>query len=97
MRIANLEKTVERLQSELAITKNVKDILTNEADNLQQYQQHQRIVINSLETKPNETISQVTQKSENALAQQLMKIDPDEVVNQIEKCHSICLLKDDST
>ena len=97
MRIANLEKTVERLQSELAITKNVNYILTNEADNLQQYQQHQRIVINSLETKPNETISQVTQKSENALAQQLMKIDPDEVVNQIEKCHSICLLKDDST
>ena len=97
MRIANLEKTVERLQSELAITKNVNDILTNEADNLQQYQQHQRIVINSLETKPNETISQVTQKAENALAQQLMKIDPNEVVNQIEKCHPICLLKDDGT
>ena len=55
MRIANLEKTVERLQSELAITKNVNDILTNEADDLQQYQQHQRIVINSLQTKPNET------------------------------------------
>ena len=28
MRITNLEKTVERLQSELIITKNVNDILT---------------------------------------------------------------------
>ena len=28
-RIANLEKTLERLQIELAITKNVNDILTN--------------------------------------------------------------------
>ena len=96
-RIANLEKTVERLQSELVITKNVNDILTNEADDLQQYQWRQCIVIDSLQTTPNETISQVTQKAENALAQQLMKIDPDEVVNQIEKCHPICLLKDDST
>ena len=37
-RIANLESTVESLQSELVITKNVNDILTNEFDHLQQYQ-----------------------------------------------------------
>lgn len=37
-RIKNLEKTAERLQSELLITKNVNDILTNETDELQQYQ-----------------------------------------------------------
>ena len=96
-RIANLEKTVERLQSELVITKNVNDILTNEADDLQQYQWRQCVVIDSLQTTPNETISQVTQKAENALAQQLMKLDPDEVVNQIEKCHRTGLLKDNGT
>ena len=33
-RIANLEKTLERLQIELAITKNVNDILTNQVDDL---------------------------------------------------------------
>ena len=39
-RITNFEKTVERLQSKLFITKNVKDILINEVDDLQQYQRH---------------------------------------------------------
>ena len=47
-RIANLEKTVERLQSELVIAKNVNNILTNEVDDLQQYQRRQCIVINGL-------------------------------------------------
>ena len=95
-RIANLEKTVERLQSELVITKNVNDILTNEVDDLQQYQQCQCIVIDGLQTTPNKTITQVTKKAENALAQHL-KLDPDEVVNQIDKCHCIGPLKDDGT
>ena len=94
--IANLKKTVERLQSELVITKNVNDILTNEVDDLQQYQWRQCIVIDGLETTPNKIISQVTQKAENAFAQ-LIKLDPDEVVNQINKCHRIVLHKDDGT
>ena len=67
-RIDNLEKTIERLQSELAITKNVNDILTNEVDDLQQYPRHQCIIIDSLQTAPNETTPQITQKAENALA-----------------------------
>ena len=95
-RIANLENTVERLQSELVITKNANDILTNGVDDLQQYQWRQCIVIDSLETTPNEAISQVTQKAENALAQHL-KLDPDEVVNQIGMCHRIGPLKGDGT
>ena len=95
-RIAKLEKTVERLQSELVITKNVNDILTNEVDDLQQYQWRQCLVIDGLQATPNETISQVTQKAENALAQHL-QLDPDEVVNQIDKCHRIGPLKDDGT
>ena len=94
--IANLKKTVERLQSELVITKNVNYILTNEVDDLQQYQWRQYIVIDGLETTPNKIISQVTQKAENAFAQ-LIKLDPDEVVNQINKCHRIVLHKDDGT
>ena len=95
-RIDNLEKTVERLQSELVITKNVNNVLTNKVDDLQQYQQRQCIRIDSLQTTPNETLSQVTQKAENALAQHL-KLDPEEVVDQIDKCHCIGPLKDDGT
>ena len=55
-RITNLEKTVEILQSELIITKNVNDILTNEVDDLQQYQRRQCIVIDGLRTAPNKKI-----------------------------------------
>ena len=95
-RITNLEKTVERLQSELLITKNVNDILTNEIDDLQQYQRRQCIAIDGLQAAANETILQVTQKAENALAQHL-KLDPDEVVDQIDKFHCIGLLKDYGT
>ena len=46
--------------------------------------------------KLHQTISQVTQKAQNALVQHL-KPDPDEVVDQIEKCHRIGPLKDDGT
>ena len=95
-RIANPEKTVERLQSELVITKNVNDILTNEVDDLQQYQRRQCIVIDGLQTTPNETISQITLRTENVLAQHL-KLDPDEVVNQSDKCNCIGPLMDDGT
>ena len=42
------------------------------------------------------TISQVTQKAENAFPQHI-KLDPDEVVNQSNKCHRIVLHKDDGT
>ena len=56
-RITNLKKTVERLQSELVITKNVKDVLTNEVDDLQQYQWRQCIVIDGPQSAQNETIS----------------------------------------
>ena len=62
-RITNLEKTVEILQSELIITKNVNDILTNEVNDLQQYQRRQCIVIDGLQTAPNKTLLQVTQKA----------------------------------
>ena len=95
-RITNLEKTAERFQSELIITKHFNDILTNEVDDLQQYQRRLCIAIDGLQTAPNETILQVTQKAENVLAQHL-KLDPHGVVIQIDKCHHIGPLKDDGT
>ena len=49
-RITNLKKTVERLRSELVITKNVNDVL-------QQYQWRQCTVIDGPQSAPNETIS----------------------------------------
>ena len=59
VRIANLDKTVERLQSELVITKNVNDILTNEVDGLQQYQQRQ---CQHLKLYPDEIVNQIDKR-----------------------------------
>ena len=76
--------------------KNVNDILTNEVDYLQQYQRRQCIVIDGLQTTPNETIPQVTRKTENVLAYHL-KLHPYEIVNQIDKRQCIGPVKDDDT
>ena len=61
-RVANLEKTVKKLQSELYVTKNINTWLSNEVDDLQQYQRQHCIVIDRLLTSPNETSNQVTEK-----------------------------------
>ena len=40
---------------------------------------HLWVVIDDLQTTPNETILQVTQKAENALAQDLIKLEVDKI------------------
>ena len=87
-RVANLEKTVEKLQSELYVTKNINTWLSNEIDNLQQYQRRHCIVIDRLITSPNETSDQVTEKAEKVLTGNL-QFDPEEVNYQTDKCHKI--------
>ena len=66
-RVANLEKIVEKLQSELYVTKNVNTLLSNEIDDLQQYQRRHCIAIDGLRTLPSETSDQVTEKAEKVL------------------------------
>ena len=87
-RVANLEKIVEKLQNELYVTKNVNTLLSNETDDLQQYQRRHCIVIDGLRTSPNETSDQVTEKAEKVLTEKL-QFDPEEVNCQIDKCHRI--------
>ena len=76
-RVANLEKVVEKLQSELYITKNVNTLLSNEIDHLQQYQGRHCIVMDGLRTSPNETSDQITEKAEKVLTENL-QFDPEE-------------------
>ena len=85
-RVVNLEKIVERLQSELYVTKNVNTLLGNEIDDLQQYERQHGIVIDGLRTSPNETCDQVTEKAEKVLTENL-QFDPEEINYQIDKCH----------
>ena len=89
----------KKLQKDFTLNyllQNVNDTLTSEVDDLQEHQRRQCIVIDGLQTARNETVSQATQKAENVFPQHL-KLDPDEVVNQIDKCHRIRPFQDDST
>ena len=82
--VANLEKIVEKLQSELYVTKNNNTLLSNEIDDLQQYQRRHCIVIDGLCTSLNETSDQVTKKAEQVLTENL-RFNPEEVNYQIDK------------
>ena len=61
-RVANLEKFVEKLQSDLYVTKNINTLLSNEVDDLQQYERRQCTVIDGLRSSPNGTSNKVTKK-----------------------------------
>ena len=87
-RVANLKKIVEKLQSELYVTKNGNTLLNNETDDLQQYQKRYCITIDGLCTSPSETSNQVTEKAEKVLTENL-QFNPEEVNYQIDKCHRI--------
>ena len=78
----SLEKIVEKLQSELYVTKNVNTLLSSEINDLQQYQRRHCIVINGLCTSPNETSNQVIEKVEEVLTEKL-QFDPEEVNYQL--------------
>ena len=58
---SELRITAERPQSELLVTKNVNHILKNEVYGLQQYHQQLHVIIDGLESVPNQAILQVTQ------------------------------------
>ena len=79
---------MEKLQSELYVTKNVNTLLSNEIDDLQQYQRQHCILIDGLRTSPSETSDQVTEKVEKVLKGNL-QFDPEEVNCQIDACHRI--------
>ena len=81
-------RKLEKLQSELYVTKNVNTLLSNEIDDLQQYQRQHCILIDGLRTSPSETSDQVTEKVEKVLIGNL-QFDPEEVNCQIDACHRI--------
>ena len=75
-RVANLEKIVEKLQSELYVPKTVNTLLSNKIDDLQQYQRRDCIAIDGLRTSTNKTSDQVTEKAEKVLTENL-QFDPE--------------------
>ena len=95
-RVNNLETTVAQLKEQLAVTKHVNTLLSNEVDNLQQYQRRSCVVIAGLQSSQEETPGDVYKQAENVLVRDL-NLDREEIGYEIDKCHRIGPVKDDGT
>ena len=95
-RILQLENKVEILESTIQVTQRVNTALSNEIDDLQQYQRRQCIIIDGIQTTPNETVEEVSQKAEKVLIKKL-NLDEEEVECEIDKCHRVGPVKEDGT
>ena len=66
-------------------------MLSNQIDDLKQYQRRHCIVIDGIRSSPNETSNQVTEKVKKVLTEN-RQFHPEEVNYQIDKCHRIGLI-----
>ena len=77
-RIEALENKVTKLESELSIAKNVNQLLSQELDDLHQYQRRSCLVIDGINPQENETTEEINQKVKNVLTKNL-NLPEDEV------------------
>ena len=87
-RIEALENKVTKLESELSISKNVNQLLSQELDDLHQYQRRSCLVIDGINPQENETTEEINQKVKNVLTKNL-NLPEDEVERELDKCHCL--------
>ena len=87
-RIKNLESTVEALQSELIVVKNVNSKLSDELDDLHQYQRRSCLLIDGIKPAENENEDQIKEKVKNVLTRNL-DFDEREFDKEFDKCHRV--------
>ena len=94
-RILALETRIEELESHLEVTKRVNSMLSQEVDDLQQYQRRACIVVDGISTSPEETADQMRTKVKNVLTRNL-GFEEAEVQTELDKCHRIGPIKDNN-
>ena len=86
LHIEKLEKKVERLSGELNVTKRVNTLLSQEVDDLQQYQRRLCIIIDGINHHEGESVADITSNIKNVLKKHL-QIIKEEIKRQVDKCH----------
>ena len=70
-RVESLEDKVAELESELIVSKNVNKLLSQEVDDLHQYQRSACIILDGITPSEHETTKQITRKAKNAMVKNL--------------------------
>ena len=85
-RIEKLEHKVAELESELAVTKKVNRLLSQEVDDIQQYQRRACEILDGITPSEHETTQEITKKVKNVMVKNL-NFSEEEVDIELDKCH----------
>ena len=91
--MASLEITVDALESEFLMVKNVNAKLSIELDNLHQYQCCACTLVDRLNLKEKENEDQITEKVKNLLTH-ILGINGEKLQQEFDKCHHVGPVKD---
>ena len=92
-RIESLEDKVAELESELIVSKNVNKLLSQEVDDLHQYQRRVCIILDGITPSEHETTEEITRKAKNVMAKNL-NFSEEEVDIELDKCHRLGTTRD---
>ena len=87
---------MERLSGEFNVTTRVNTLLSQEIDDLQQYQRISCIIIDGINHNKDESVADIIYKAKTVLNKHL-QISKEEIKKQIDKCHRICPKNEDGT
>ena len=85
-RIEKLEDKVAELESELIVTRNVNNLLSQEVDDLQQYQRRACVILDGTTPSEHEITKEITKKAKNVMVKNL-NFSEEEVDIKLDKCH----------
>ena len=87
-KIGKLEDKVAELESELIVTRNVNELLSQEVDDLQQYQRRACVTLDGITPSEHETTEEITKKTKNVMLKNL-NFSEKEVDIELDKCHRL--------
>ena len=87
-RIESLEDKIAELESELIVSKNVNKLLSQEVDDLHQYQRRACIILDGITPSEHETTEEITRKAKNVMVKNL-NFSEKEVDIELDKCHRL--------
>ena len=87
-KIGKLEDKVAELESELIVTRNVNELLSQEVDDLQQHQRRASVTLDRITPSEHETTEEITKKAKNVMVKNL-NFSEEEVDIELDKCHRL--------
>ena len=84
---------MDKLEEDLQYTRHINTVLSNEVDNLHQYQRLACLIIDGINPSAEENQEKIEEKVKNVLTRNL-GFTTDEVKSELDKCHRLGPPKD---